>query len=139
MLHPPLVSSIAPYPIEVAQACHKDTAMQFANAAQIDESDRRKISAYKAIIAVQTLRNFRAVLWIYSGMKNVFGSYTSNELAKMNAFLLFKNVCHFCAFFFGPIGRDEALRRDHRRPPGQAASATPCPCSVREIPGQCDG
>lgn len=30
------------------RACHKDTAMQFANAAQIDESDRRKISAYKA-------------------------------------------------------------------------------------------
>eukprot|EP00435_Cladocopium_sp_Y103_P071473 s96_g37.t1 len=30
------------------RACHKDTAMQFANAAQIDESERRKIRAYKA-------------------------------------------------------------------------------------------
>ena len=99
VLHPPLVSSIAPYPIEVAQACHKDTAMQFANAAQIDESDRRKISAYKAFIAGQTLRNFKAVLWIIQGWM-CFDLNTSNELAKMNAFLLLKNVCHFCAFFF---------------------------------------
>lgn len=50
---------------QALRACHKDTALQFANAAQIDDDSRRKIKKYKM------LGGSVRMLWWFSQLEKV--------------------------------------------------------------------